>query len=72
MSGAPNTAAYSQLATKLESLINTCLQPNVLPDIARRVGSASSHSLPHVLCLQTVALKKVTDGLHQIAEHHAA
>lgn len=39
--GAPNTAAYTQLATKLESLINTCLQPNVLPDIARRVRSAA-------------------------------
>ena len=35
--GAPNTAAYTQLATKLESLINTCLQPNILLDIARRV-----------------------------------
>ena len=39
--GAPNTAAYTQLATKLESLIHTCLQPNVLPDIARRVSSAT-------------------------------
>ena len=41
MGGAPNTAAYTQLATKLESLINTCLQPNVLPDIAKRVGSST-------------------------------
>ena len=40
--GAPNTAAYTQLATKLESLIHTCLQPNVLPDIARRVSPASN------------------------------
>lgn len=38
--GAPNTAAYTQLATKLESLVNTCLQPHVLPDIAKRVGSS--------------------------------
>lgn len=60
MGGAPNTAAYTQLATKLESLINTCLHPNVLPDIARRVGSASSHSLPDALCLETVALKNMS------------
>ena len=44
MGGVPNTAAYTQLATKLESLINACLQPNVLPDIAKRVGSSPHHN----------------------------
>ena len=36
--GVPNTAAYTQLATKLESLIHTCLEPNIMPEIARRVS----------------------------------
>lgn len=45
--GALNTAAYTQLATKLESLIHTCLQPNILPDIARRVGCHQSSVINH-------------------------
>ncbi len=36
--GVPNTAAYTQLATKLESLIHTCLEPNIMPEISRRVS----------------------------------
>ncbi len=36
--GVPNTAAYTQLATKLESLIHTCLEPNIMLEIARRVS----------------------------------
>lgn len=36
--GGPNTAAYTQLSYKLESLLHQCLQPNIFPDIARRVS----------------------------------
>lgn len=35
--GGPNTAAYTQLSYKLESLLHNCLQPNIFPDISRRV-----------------------------------
>lgn len=39
--GGPNTAAYTQLSSKLESLLHNCLQPNIYPDIARRVSCGS-------------------------------
>ena len=72
--GAPNTAAYTQLATKLESLINTCLQPNILPDIARRVHftpqSASCISGWCVVLLHvTTVHKMILCGWHCHAWH---
>ena len=45
--GVPNTAAYTQLATKLESLIHTCLEPNIMPEIARRVSQPNHLPLSH-------------------------
>ena len=45
--GGPNTAAYTQLSYKLESLLHQCLQPNIFPDIARRVSSLCYHLCLH-------------------------
>lgn len=44
--GGPNTAAYTQLSSKLESMLHNCVQPNIFPDIARRVSSHNLAALP--------------------------
>ena len=55
MPGVPNTAAYTQLATKMESLIHSCLQPNILPDIARRVWACPAFVTLHFEFLQKLS-----------------
>ncbi|DBA76978.1 hypothetical protein WJX77_003816 [Trebouxia sp. C0004] len=49
--GVPNTAAYTQLATKLESLIHTCLEPNIMPEIARRMSKKRTALTPGAVAL---------------------
>lgn len=81
--GGPNTAAYTQLSSKLESLLRNCMQPNIFPDIARRVSncmlvplhmyhvffawSVDTLSTP-VRSLKTMLLKQLLP-LHRLAEH---
>ena len=38
MGSGPNTAQFTQLSSKVETLIRTYLQVNVFPDISKRVS----------------------------------
>ena len=51
----PNTAQFTQLSSKVETLIRTYLQVNVFPDISKRVSMLQGNFFPDSCCMNASA-----------------
>ena len=51
MGSGPNTAQFTQLCSKVETLIRTYLQVNVFPDISKRVSMLHGNLLLVRACM---------------------
>ena len=60
----PNTAQFTQLSSKVETLIRTYLQVNVFPDISKRVSMLHGKVLVSPACMEAPAARALPKEMH--------
>ena len=60
----PNTAQFTQLSSKVETLIRSYLQVNVFPEISKRVSMLQGNFLLVDSCMDAPAAHALPDEMH--------